>query len=62
MDDKQSMKRYLLFLFDSYYPSGGWNDFASSHDTIVEALQEDRSHWDHYQVVDKETGEIIQEG
>jgi hypothetical protein len=31
------MKRYLLFTYDSYYPGGGWTDFAGSFDTIEEA-------------------------
>ena len=31
------IKRYLVFAFDNYYPSGGWGDFASSFDTLEEA-------------------------
>lgn len=30
------MKRYLLFQFYSYYPSGGWEDFVADGDTIEE--------------------------
>lgn len=31
-------KRYLLFGFDGYYPSGGFNDLIDSYDTIDEAI------------------------
>lgn len=31
------MKRYLLFAYDDYYPSGGWNDFKGSFDSVEEA-------------------------
>jgi hypothetical protein len=51
------MKRYLLFCFDGYYPSGGWGDFVGTFDTIEEALKNrDR---DHYQVVDTETMKVV---
>lgn len=33
------MKRFLLFVFDHYYPSGGFNDLDSSHDTVQEAVE-----------------------
>lgn len=32
-------KRFFLFAGDYYYPSGGMEDFDSSHDTRLEALQ-----------------------
>ena len=28
------MKRFLVFLFNSHYPNGGWNDIASEHFAI----------------------------
>lgn len=31
------MKRFLLFAGDWYYPSGGWDDFEKSFDTLEEA-------------------------
>jgi hypothetical protein len=31
------MKRFLVFAGDDYYPSGGWKDFHSDHDTLKEA-------------------------
>lgn len=33
------MKRFLLFMGDCYYPSGGWNDFAAQADTWEEILK-----------------------
>lgn len=31
------MKQFLLFGYDTYYPSGGWRDFKESYDTEEEA-------------------------
>lgn len=31
------MKRFLLFGYDTYYPSGGMRDFKESYDTDEEA-------------------------
>jgi len=31
------MKRFLVFSGQSYYPSGGFQDFDSAHDTFEEA-------------------------
>lgn len=31
------MKRYLLFMYSTYYPRGGWDDFIDSYATIDEA-------------------------
>lgn len=33
------MKPFLLFAGDSYYPSGGWNDFVLDYDTVEEAKE-----------------------
>jgi hypothetical protein len=33
------MKRYLVFAGDTYYPSGGWNDFQRSFDKLEEAVK-----------------------
>ena len=47
------MKRFLLFTFDDYYPSGGWDDFTSAHDTEVEALvAAANAKRDNWQIVD----------
>lgn len=31
------MKRFLLFIYDHYYPGGGWSDFVGDFDTESEA-------------------------
>lgn len=56
------MKRYLVFKFNTYYPEGGWSDFAASFDTFDEALEflVGIRH-DHEQIVDGTTGEILHE-
>lgn len=62
------MKRYLLFAFDDYYPSGGWNDFKGSFNDKKQAINEGikittpRNYpmrFYFYQVVDTKTGKII---
>ncbi len=55
------MKRYILFCFSAYYPTGGWNDFVGAYDTVEEALAADRSGTEFYQVVDTTTGQIVRE-
>ena len=30
------MRRYLLFVYDHYYPYGGWADFKGSYDSLEE--------------------------
>lgn len=32
------MKRYLLFVYEKYYPSGGMHDFVGSFDSVGECL------------------------
>lgn len=52
------MKRYAVFGFEGYYPSGGWNDFLESFDTVEEALKRAKeSFYSNVQVVDLLTGE-----
>lgn len=55
------MKRYLLFAGDTYYPSGGWSDFHSDHDTIEEALaaKNGLEYIDWYQIVDSTTVKVV---
>jgi hypothetical protein len=54
------MKRFLVFAYDAYYPSGGWSDFQSAHDTLDEAkaakkaLNEPRRKWYYVDIVDLE--------
>ena len=54
-------KRFLLFGFPEHYPTGGWNDFISQHDTkeeVHDAIREHTGRVSYYQIVDTETGEI----
>ena len=55
------MKRYLLFMYYDYYPSGGWNDFAGDYDTVEEALKVERNR-DNWHIVDTETMTVIETG
>lgn len=52
------LKRYLLFAGLSYYPKGGWGDFAGSFDTLTEALAIRRGA-DWWHVIDSQTGKIV---
>ena len=59
------MKRFLLFAGCNYYPSGGWQDFQSSHDTELEAVMaaanlSDGHDWWH--VIDTERMGMIANG
>lgn len=55
------MNRYLLFTFDGYYPSGGWNDFQGSFDSIEEAVEFMQNLRDDYaQIADIETNRIVE--
>ncbi len=57
------MKRFLVFAGETYYPSGGFQDFISAHDELSQA-QETRlkSHsiygWSH--IVDLQSLKIIE--
>jgi hypothetical protein len=57
------MKRLALFLGSTYYPSGGWDDFGGTFDTIEDAQAEAAKHdcgWAH--VVDLNTERVVIEG
>lgn len=59
------MKRYLLFVFQFYYPNGGWDDFKGSFDTVEEAVKEakmliEEQHQDGYHVVDSVSGGVVE--
>ena len=57
------MKRFLLFCFDSYYPSGGMNDFVKDADTKEELILEranQKSPKDNYHIVDTQTKTIVE--
>lgn len=59
-------KKYIIFTFDNYYPNGGINDLTGDFDTIKECRERlmkkanSYSYW-HYQIVDRDTWEIIEE-
>lgn len=53
------MKRYLVFRSDYYYPSGGWNDFRTSVDTLEEAEKYPVAGFDWMHIVDTQTMEIV---
>lgn len=57
------MKRFLLFSYDYYYPSGGWDDFREdfdSHDGAMEYIKDNDNKfgYDVYEVVDTITKEV----
>jgi hypothetical protein len=58
------MKRYLVFAFPEHYPSGGWGDFVSAHDTLKEARSvataQSAKSIDFVQIVDLEKMEITE--
>lgn len=56
------MKRYILFRFSNFYPSGGMNDVEGHYDTMEDALDyvnwcksSDADWGEHYQVLDTVT-------
>lgn len=71
------MKRYLVFGFSNYYPSGGWEDHLGSFETLeaaktfLDTEKEDlvyfgnklspKNYWDYIQIVDLETGKEIED-
>ena len=62
--DRQ-MKRYLVFAYDQFYPSGGWNDFVGAFDTLEEAESKGRETLadnEAYDIVDLEKLEMISGG
>jgi hypothetical protein len=56
------LKRYILFTYDSYYPSGGLGDMVDKFDTIEEIylfLCSKNSVVDNYDILDTHTGEEL---
>ena len=60
---KHKYKKYILFQFDDYYPSGGLWDIKGSFDTIEEAKDNwsCRPSYDQSEIVDRDTWEIVWE-
>ena len=44
------MKRYLLFTFSNYYPSGGFEDYIDIFDTINDAY----IYWLNIPIIDRD--------
>lgn len=56
------MKRFGVFTYDQYYPSGGWNDFRAAYDTLDEAKEHvKRRKPERYHIVDFTTGRMAWE-
>lgn len=51
------MKRYVLFCFDNYYPSGGTNDLQGSHDSVLACVVS--MHMQQANILDTQTGRVI---
>lgn len=61
---KDLTKRYFVFTFGEYYPSGGLNDIEATFDNLNEAKKSctDGSIFissDYCYIWDKQTGEIV---
>ncbi len=59
------LKRYLLFAYQDYYPSGGWDDFKDSFD-ILEAANKVKAAYEsdgypNVTVVDSFTGKYAED-
>lgn len=51
------MKRYLVFKYDQYYPSGGLNDVYAEADTLEEAYSlAAGSFYDYVEIFDRIDG------
>jgi len=51
------MKRFMIFAYDSYYPSGGMHDFQADFDTIEEAqlyIQNECGGWQCVDIYDSQ--------
>lgn len=48
-------KRFAVFSYYEFYPSGGWSDFEASYDTLEDAMREENKS----QIVDLQTGVIV---
>lgn len=60
------MKRFLLFIGPEYYPSGGFSDFNSEHETQESAVAlgqkkvvEESAYYGWWHVVDLSNGLIV---
>lgn len=60
------MGRYWLFIWSTYYPSGGMNDFVNSFDDYDDACnaakQSEQSDTDRFQIFDSQEGVEVNYG
>lgn len=52
----QQVKRFLVFMYEPYYPSGGWGDFVGSYDTAEDA---EKAHPYADDIIDLQTGRNV---
>ena len=54
------MKRYWVFCYDRYYPSGGFNDFCKDFDTMEDChLYYEKQKQDYIEVFDSKNNVIV---
>ena len=54
------IKRFMVFAYDQYYPSGGWSDFRESFETLAEAKAFSAElRYDFTEIIDLDTGEDL---
>ena len=50
------MKKYMLFCYDQYYPTGGMGDFVASFDSLEDAILRAKARGDDYrEIYDRDT-------
>lgn len=56
-----AVRRFALFMGDTYYPAGGWGDFHSSYNLLEEAEEACKTmpDFDWAEIVDLESGEVV---
>ena len=59
--NKKTMKKYLLFCYDRYYPSTAFGQFKGSFDTVEDCagFWRKQDDYDYLQIVLKDTFELI---
>ena len=48
------MKKYLLFMYDSYYPCGGFNDFVCDFNSLNEIDYTNIIYYDYVEIADSD--------
>ena len=55
----EKVKNFILFGGDRYYPSGGWEDYVNSYETLEEARMYAKDRYDWWHVLDLTTKTIV---